>query len=102
MLGMISRSCGTVVAISYAPPWGICGLEGHPVVCNHVWLKVQGPNLACWDGDSGGPLFSGSWLYGISKSADATGSGIGQCNYAVFMSRDFLADMNLSVLYLNN
>lgn len=89
------QSCGTVMDINH-DPGDICG-EGSFSACNNVWVRVEGPNLACFGGDSGGPWFSVNSAYGIHKSGAKTGPGIGQCSRATFMSQSWLFNMTLAV-----
>lgn len=88
-------SCG-LVTDTHWDPGDLCGDSGVGP-CDNVWLRVQGPSLACFDGDSGGPL-GVDFAYGIMKSAASSGPGPGQCSSSTFMSRDFLAGMNLAIL----
>jgi len=89
------KSCGTVQSVSHSPG-RICGDSGSGF-CDPVWLKVAGPNFACWGADSGGPLFTAGLAYGILFSGETTGPLPGQCATATFMSRDFFGDMNLAI-----
>jgi len=76
-------SCSSVELTDFAPPGDLCGGP-----CEPVWLTVAGPS--CRGGDSGGPIFSGTIAFGITKggSYDRTG----RCNFYYYMSTDFLPD----------
>lgn len=75
-------SCAEVELTDFAPPGDLCA-----GLCEPVWLMVGGPN--CKVGDSGGPVFSGTIAYGITKG----GSGLdGRCNFYFYMSTDYLPD----------
>lgn len=88
----VGLSCGTVTSINY-DPGNSCGDSGFGN-CDPVWIRVQGANLACFFGDSGGPLFSGANAYGTFRGGSFTGTERGQCSSASFMSRDSLPEMN--------
>jgi hypothetical protein len=49
-------------------------------------VTVTGPN--CRNGDSGGPVFSGTIAFGIAKGG-SYGPG-GACNFYYYMSTDYL------------
>lgn len=87
-------SCGTVTNINF-DPGDICGTPDGP--CNSVWVKVEGANLACFGGDSGGPWFTGNAAYGIHNAGAVTGPNKGECSIAVFMSQSWLANMTLAI-----
>lgn len=94
------RSCGTVTSIAF-DPGDYCGPDGN-ANCIGTWIKVTGPNLACWLGDSGGPLFVGGWAYGILQAGDhGGGKEIGGCAWASFMSQEYLntSPINLAILH---
>lgn len=75
-------SCAEVGLTDFAPPGDLCA-----GLCEPVWLKVDSTD--CMAGDSGGPVFSGSVAYGITKG----GSGLeGECNFYFYMSTDYLPD----------
>lgn len=48
-------SCGTVDSITYRPD-RICGADGQST-CAANWVRMAGPELSCYYGDSGGPVF---------------------------------------------
>lgn len=56
-------NCGTVVTTSYAPSSSLCPGGA----CAAVFVRVQGINLLCQGGDSGGPWFISGAAYGIHK-----------------------------------
>jgi hypothetical protein len=74
-------SCAEVELIDYAPPGDLCGGP-----CEPSWVTVTGPN--CRNGDSGGPVFSGTIAFGIAKGG-SYGAG-GACNFYYYMSTDYL------------
>lgn len=86
-------SCGTVTSINYRPTWdGAC----HGVTCAAEWVQVTGPQLACYGGDSGGPVFAGGAAYGFLKGAMYTGTGRGECDWLVYMPQDALSEIGAS------
>lgn len=88
-------SCGVVTSIAADPD--TCFTPDVPDACDDVWVKVEGPNLACYGGDSGGPVFSNFSAYGILKAGASTGKHMGECQALWFMSQDFLAGMTLAI-----
>jgi streptogrisin C len=80
-------SCGTVTN-AYYDPGPECGPENGD--CDASWVRVDGPNLACAGGDSGGPWYSGGTAYGIHKGGLSLGTGQGECSYAVFMAIGYI------------
>lgn len=117
-------SCGSVTSINAQPYAGAsnpnkCGPNQNQV-CNATWVKVSGPSLDCWGGDSGGPIFIGSVAAGLLSVAtyswtDANGNpvawsdsmkGQGWCGgnakpngYMIYMSTDELYNQGYSLLY---
>ncbi len=89
-------SCGTVELTNYAPTYaGACGTQ----TCAPVWVKVQGgPTTACYQGDSGGPVFASQTAFGLLKGTAASGAGAGQCSYFIYMSTDYISS-GWSLLY---
>jgi hypothetical protein len=51
-----------------------------------VWVTVRGPS--CRNGDSGGPVFTGTTALGIVKGGNYAGNG--RCNFYYYMSTDYL------------
>ena len=76
-------SCSMVELTDFAPPGDLCGGP-----CEPVWVTVAGPS--CRGGDSGGPIFSGTIAFGITKGGSYSRSG--RCNFYYYMSTDFLPD----------
>lgn len=74
-------SCGEVQLTDYAPPGALCGGP-----CTPSWVTVDGPG--CAPGDSGGPVFIGTFAVGILKGANRVRNG--PCNFYYFMSTDLL------------
>lgn len=88
------KSCGEVQSIKYKPTYsGACG----SVTCNAVFVTVQGPNLACFGGDSGGPVYASSTAFGIQKGASFSGTLPGQCSLMIYSSIDFVSELGVSV-----
>ncbi|WP_257229924.1 MULTISPECIES: S1 family peptidase [unclassified Acinetobacter] len=106
-------SCGTVQSTAFKA-FGTdnkCGPSGAGV-CNATWVKVSGPTLDCWGGDSGGPIFIGSVAAGLLSTATYQGTwsssmkGQGYCGgaakpngYMTYMSTDELYKEGYSLLY---
>jgi hypothetical protein len=74
-------SCATVELTDYAPPGDLCGGP-----CSPSWVTVKGPG--CAPGDSGGPVFSGEFAFGIAKGINR--ASMGQCLFYYYMSTDYL------------
>lgn len=91
-------SCGVVEQTNYKPTYqGSC----NNTTCDSTWVKVKPAttnNLACYGGDSGGPVFNGTKALGLVHSASFSGTSKGQCNYFVYMTMDYLPT-GWSVLY---
>ncbi|MGI5286131.1 S1 family peptidase [Nonomuraea polychroma] len=89
-------SCGTVASISYRPTWD----NACPgTTCSATWIRVTGSSLACYPGDSGGPWFNASSAYGIYKGQSSSGTGQGQCRFAVYMAINYISSINVSLMY---
>lgn len=89
-------SCGTVDSVTYQPTFaGACG----SVTCASTYIRVSGANLACANGDSGGPFFNGQTAFGTLKTVSSSGSAPGQCNYATYMSTDYISGLGVSLVY---
>ncbi|MEQ1543492.1 trypsin-like serine protease [Methyloglobulus sp.] len=79
-------SCGTVKDKAYMPglvgsilfkscgPDGKTGKPAKPVVCSKTWVKVAGPKLDCFQGDSGGPVFIGNIAVGLLSKVSKNNS----------------------------
>lgn len=88
-------SCGYVDQTNYRPTYsGACG----SVSCDAVWVIVSGADLACYPGDSGGPVFASQTAFGLLKGTSSNGTARGQCNFFIYMSTDFLLS-GTSLLY---
>jgi hypothetical protein len=74
-------SCATVELTDYAPPGALCGGP-----CSPTWVTVGGPS--CMQGDSGGPVFSGSVAFGLAKGINRDDGG--RCLFYYYMSTDYL------------
>lgn len=89
-------SCGTVDSTTYQPTY----VDACPgTTCSSVWIKVSGANLKCYPGDSGGAWFNGQTAFGIYKGQSSSGTGIGQCTFAIYMSTDYISGLGVSLLY---
>lgn len=118
-------SCGTVQSKTFKP-YGTANKCGSAAtsVCNPTWVKVSGPTLDCWGGDSGGPVFIGNVAVGLLSVATykwpiagtnpiqyyswnaSTMKGKGWCGgtaqpngYMAYMSTDELYNQGYSLLY---
>lgn len=89
-------SCGIVQTI-HGDPGDRCGINRNGP-CANTWVEVQGSELACWEADSGGPWFSGSWAYGTHAFGRGPGPEKGSCFGAMFMSAGFLGELDLVLL----
>lgn len=74
-------SCAEVALLDFAPSGQLCG--GY---CLPTWVAVAGPT--CKQGDSGGPVFSGTTAFGIVKGAGFRPDG--SCAFYFYMSLDYL------------
>ncbi|MCR5872530.1 S1 family peptidase [Sphingomonas sp. J344] len=74
-------SCAEVTLLDFAPSGELCG-----GFCLPTWVAVAGPT--CKQGDSGGPVFSGTAAFGIVKGA--TFRRDGSCAFYFYMSLDYL------------
>jgi len=74
-------SCAEVTLLDFAPSGQLCG--GY---CLPTWVAVAGPT--CKQGDSGGPVFSGTTAFGIVKGATFRTNG--SCAFYFYMSLDYL------------
>lgn len=70
-------SCGDVTSISFQPTYaGAC-----PGTCNSSFVRVFGSNLKNLPGDSGGPWFRDTTIYGVHKGGQFNGSIPGNVAY---------------------
>lgn len=91
-------NCGIVEQTNYKPNF--------PTACNNktcdsTWVKVKpsAPNtLACYFGDSGGPVFNGSKALGLLHAVRSDGTAKNQCEFFIYMTMDYLPT-GWSVLY---
>ncbi len=74
-------SCAEVTLLDFAPSGELCG-----GFCLPTWVAVAGPT--CKQGDSGGPVFTGTTAFGIVKGA--TFRSDGSCAFYFYMSLDYL------------
>jgi streptogrisin C len=74
-------SCAEVEFTDYAPHPEVCG-----ALCDPAWVTVAGPS--CGKGDSGGPVFSGTVAFGITKGVSRSSDG--DCGFYFYMSTDYL------------
>lgn len=74
-------SCAEVEFTDYAPHPDVCG-----ALCDPAWVTVAGPS--CGRGDSGGPVFSGTVAFGITKGVSRAPDG--SCGFYFYMSTDYL------------
>jgi streptogrisin C len=81
-------SCGLVALTNFKPTYAnACGA----VTCDSVWVKVNGDaQTACFQGDSGGPVFASQTAFGLLKGTSASGKAKGQCTWFAYMSTDRL------------
>lgn len=81
-------SCGLVGLTNFKPTYAnACGA----VTCDSVWIKVDGDaHTACFQGDSGGPVFASQTAFGLLKGTSASGKAKGQCTWFAYMSTDRL------------
>lgn len=80
------NSCGSVVN-EWFDPGNKCGVSGTDN-CAAEWIKVAGSQLACYGGDSGGPLYHNEIAYGTLQAGYFSGNQKGQCIWASFMRMD--------------
>ena len=86
-------SCGYIDTKTYKPTYtNAC----NGVTCSSVWVKVSGPSLECYPGDSGGPWFLVYSAYGIYKGQSSSGTTASGCNWAFYMASDYFG---ISLVY---
>lgn len=76
------KSEGIVDSVWYNPGGGYCNYGP----CDSVWGLIDDPLIECYDGDSGGPYFWAEQAWGIHSGGVSSGTGPGQCDYAIFMT----------------
>lgn len=91
------KSCGTVTSVEYEFT-GVCPNENQATCPSGFWTRVEGPNLACAGGDSGGPVFNGYNAFGLAKAALGTGTLPGGCNFMIVMPIGRIAPYSLRLL----
>jgi streptogrisin C len=79
-------SCGTIQTKTYAPGYS----NACPgTTCSAVWIRVEGPSLECFPGDSGGSWFLVYSAYGIYKGQSSSGTDAAGCNWAFYMASNY-------------
>lgn len=84
-------SCGEVVNKNASSK---CG----KLPCGNTWVRLEGPDLACTRGDSGGPVFYQNSAYGMIKAASSRNPSPGACYGVTFMSVDFIHSLGFELL----
>lgn len=85
-------SCGSIVTKTDQPSGAGCPIS--PTACSSTWIIVEGDNLACSGGDSGGPWFFGSTAYGILWAAAFEGTDPGDCLYTLWWSVEYVDELD--------
>ena len=102
-------SCGTVTSVTFAPTncdvtITCCG-DGDDAVndtaCDNEWPRMAGPNLACFGGDSGGPVANVSTAYGMFTGGAFTSFTPGACSYGWFSPARKVGLMNMQILLIS-
>ena len=83
-------SCGEVQSTTYQPGDAAACTSSSP--CSAVWVKFSGPDLACYSGDSGGPVFADNTAFGVFSTAAFSGKAKGQCSFGTYSSVDWIED----------
>lgn len=91
------RSCGTVTSVTYVFP-GACPNADQATFPSGTWVSIEGSELACAGGDSGGPVFNGYTAYGLAKAALSSGPLAGSCGLLVVMPIGRIAPYGLRLL----
>jgi hypothetical protein len=79
-------SCGNIVSKTFQPTYN----NACPgVTCASVWVRVEGPSLKCFPGDSGGPWFLVYTAYGIYKGQASSGTTADGCDWAFYMAANY-------------
>jgi streptogrisin C len=79
-------SCGTIETKTFAPTYA----NACPgTTCSPVWVRVSGPSLKCFSGDSGGPWFLVYTAYGINKGGASSGTDAAGCDWAFYMASNY-------------
>ena len=79
-------SCGDIASKTFRPTY----TNACPgVTCAAVWIRVEGPSLKCFPGDSGGPWFIAYTAYGIYKGQSSSGTSAAGCNWAFYMAANY-------------
>lgn len=90
------QSCGEVTSTAFAPTYN-GGCNGS--ACNAVFVKVQGPDLKCWGGDSGGPWFAWNTAFGIHSGSSKSSPNAGDCNWAAYTSTGKVSYLGVSLIF---
>ena len=86
------KSCGTIKTVWFDPGDDLCGPNNGN--CYPTWVRVEGANLECAGGDSGGPWFRNSRAYG----SHTFGPESGACYAAIFMSAYYIHARGFTIL----
>lgn len=88
------HTCGLVVSRLFDFKDGACnGKNCEPT----SFLAVSGSELACFKGDSGGPVHAGSSAMGIVSAAAYVGANPDQCDVMAFMKISLIKDAKLKL-----
>nr|WP_137678008.1 hypothetical protein [Parerythrobacter lutipelagi] len=99
------QSCGEVYDKYAAPdyqPYG-CSMGPTIVACDDEFVEVRNKvvsgeaQLACWDGDSGGPWFAYGVAFGIHSGGAPTSSAPGRCTKAFYTPIEKAANINATI-----
>lgn len=91
-------SCGEVIDTDSAPAYSCNGQA-----CNDVFVEVRNKvvtgetQLACGDGDSGGPWFANGVAFGIHSGCRFTGTRPGQTEAAFYTSIEKASALNVTI-----
>ena len=79
-------SCGDIASTTFQPTYpNACP----GTTCASVWVRVAGPSLRCFPGDSGGPWFIAYEAYGLYKGQSSSGTSSGDCSWAFYSAPDY-------------
>lgn len=79
-------SCGDIASKTFQPTYS----NACPgVTCASVWIRVEGPSLKCFPGDSGGPWFIAYTAYGLYKGQSSSGTSSGDCKWAFYSAANY-------------
>lgn len=91
------RSCGKVVSNSYVYS-GTCDNVDQKTCPDGNWMRIEGPNLACAGGDSGGPVYDGYTAMGLAKAALSSSALPGGCSALIVMPIGRINALGLKLL----